>query len=414
MLPGPAMQTPPRLAVDRTIAALDARLSAVLDAILHHPRIQQLESQWRAIHMLVTRTRPHSGVRVELLACTRTDLAADLARPDLEHSGLHHHLYARACASFGGQPYGLVCLTHAFGPDDLGLLRPAVALAALAHAPLLADADPALLGLLSHTEIPHLRDLPVTQQSPRFTAWHAFRTGDDARWLALCLPRFLLRPPHDLAAAPTARLRYSERVRSHADLVWGPAAVLVALRAAEAFADQRWCVGLLGTRSGPELVRLGDNPCTLEVLLPPRSERALADLGLVPVTADRLAGRAILRHAPTVQRAADPLAAQLPYVFLISRLAHYLRRIQREHIGQWDDRAALQRLLDHWLRRLVADMDDPPPEVRAVKPLRSASVTLTPAPDDAGWYRCHLRVVPHLTHLGRPLTLDLVGRLDRS
>lgn len=404
---------PNRLTVDRTIAALDARLGALLDAILHHPVIKNLESLWRSLHMLASNLRPHAGLRLELLHCSRADLNADLARADLTHSGLYHHVYARACASFGGQPYGLLCLAHAFGPDDLDVLRPATTIAALAHAPLLADADPALLGLASHTDIPTLRDLPAAQHGPRFTAWHSFRTTPESGYLALCLPRFLLRAPHDADADPTRKLRYSETITDHADLLWGPAAVLVALRAAESFADQRWCVGLVGTRTGPTLVRLGATACTLEVLLPPRSERALADLGLVPVTADRLTGRAILRHAPTTRRAADPLAAQLPYVFLVSRLAHYLRRIQREHIGQWDDRAALQRLLEQWLRRLVADMDDPPPEVRASKPLRSASVALTPAPDDAGWYRCHLRVVPHLTHLGRPLTLELIGRLDR-
>ena len=42
------MQTPPRHAVDRTISALDARLSSLLDAILHHPQIKHLESLWRA------------------------------------------------------------------------------------------------------------------------------------------------------------------------------------------------------------------------------------------------------------------------------------------------------------------------------------------------------------------------------
>ena len=39
-------------------------------------------------------------------------------------------------------------------------------------------------------------------------------------------------------------------------------------------------------------------------------------------------------------------------------------------------------------------------------------LTLSPLPNQPGWHRCHLKVVPHLTHLGRPLTLELVGRLD--
>ena len=186
------------------------------------------------------------------------------------------------------------------------------------------------------------------------------------------------------------------------------------MRAAEAFAAQRWCLGLVGTRTGPELLALThptQTTSTLELLLPPRSERALASAGLVAVTTDRASGRAILREAPTLHRS-DDLAAQLPYLLLVGRLAHYLQRVQRERVGRWDDRAALQRELEQWLRQLVADIDDPPPEVRARKPLRNASLALTPLEDQPGWHRCHLKVTPHLTHLGRPLTLELIGRLD--
>ena len=35
------------------------------------------------------------------------------------------------------------------------------------------------------------------------------------------------------------------------------------------------------------------------------------------------------------------LGLQLPYMFIVSRLAHYLKVIQREHIGTWIERKAL-------------------------------------------------------------------------
>ena len=109
-------------------------------------------------------------------------------------------------------------------------------------------------------------------------------------------------------------------------MLWGPASLLVAMRAAEAFAEQRWCLGLVGTRTGPALLRLTHpvpTSATLEVLLPPRSERALAEAGLLALTVDRASGRAIVREAPTLQRGtADDLGTQLPYVLLVGRLAH--------------------------------------------------------------------------------------------
>ena len=414
--------TPSPARIDRLIAELDLRLASTLRATLQHPDVQRLEALWRGLHRLLEHARPHDNIRVDLLGCSQHELQADLDRADDPSlSGLHHLVYTRAYASFGGQPYGLLCATYRFGPDpdDLDLLRRCAAVAALAHAPFVADAAPALLGLRDLGELPGLRDLEAAQSGPRFTAWHAFRGSPEARHVTLCLPRFLLRAPYSPESRPDQPLRFRERIDHAEQLLWGSAALLLAMRTADAFAEQRWCVGLVGTRGGPALLRLGRpvaTRCSLELLLPPRCERALASAGLLAFTVERATGRAIAREAPTVQRLADNdgLAAQLPYVLLVSRLAHYLQRVQRERVGQWDDRAALQRELDLWLRQYVADMDDPPPEVRARKPLRRASVTLDPDPDQTGWHRCHLSVVPHLTHLGRPLTLELVGRLERA
>ncbi len=413
------LHPPSRARIDLAIAELDRRLAATVCALLHHPVVQRVEAMWRGLHRLLAHASPHDNIRVELLCCAQADLRADFERAgDITRAGLHHLVYTRAYASFGGQPYGLLCAAYRFGPDpaDLDLLRRCAAVAALAHAPFIADAAPALLGLRSLAELPHLRDLAAAQTGPRFAAWHEFRASADARHVALCLPRFLLRAPYDLTAEPAQPLRLRETIDDPEHLLWGPASLLLAMRAADAFAAQRWCVGLVGTRGGPALLALTHphpTRCTLELLLPPRCERALAEAGLLALGIDRATGRAIAREAPSVQRTdGDGLAAQLPYVLLVSRLAHYLQRVQRERVGQWDDRAALQRELDLWLRQYVADMDDPPPEVRARKPLRRASVTLDPVPDHAGWHRCHLKIVPHITHLGRPLTLELVGRLE--
>jgi len=414
--------TPTRATLDLAIAELDRRLARTLRAVLQHPAVQNLEAHWRGLHRLLEHARPHDNIRVDLLPCSQAELQSDFERADDPSlAGLHHLVYTRAYASFGGQPYGLLCATYRFGPDpdDLTLLRRCAAVAALAHAPFVADAAPILLGLHDLTELPRLRDLEAAQSGPRFAAWHAFRASPDARHVTLCLPRFLLRAPHSPETTPNQPLRFREPIDHPAQFLWGSAALLLAMRTADAFAEQRWCVGLVGTRGGPALlplVRPIATHCTLELLLPPRCERALAGAGLLAFTVERATGRAIAREAPTVQRLADSdnLAAQLPYVLLVSRLAHYLQRVQRERVGQWDDRAALQSELDHWLRQYVADMDDPPPEVRARKPLRRASVTLDQSPDHAGWHRCHLSVVPHLTHLGRPLTLELIGRLERT
>ncbi len=396
------MPAPPlRSAVDALVADLDRRLCATVNALLHHPAVQQLEALWRSLAELVRQISPHDNIRVELLCARKADLAGNL-------HGLEQVIYTRALASHGGQPYGLVCATYSFGPSsaDLALLRACGQSAQLAHAPFVADAAPSLLGLDSLAQLTELRDLSATHASPHFAGWSALRTSPEARYLALCLPRALARvtydDPTDLALPPG----FIEHVDRSDHRLWGPACLVLAARAAAAFASQRWCVGLVGSHHGARLLGL-------EVSLPPRSEQVLADAGLLAFTVDRAEQRVILRNAPSLL-VGSQLAAQLPYVLLLGRLAHYLQRIQREGVGQWDDAAALQRALEQWLRNYTADMDDPPPDVRARKPLRRASVRLVPLSDEPGWHRCHLTVVPHLTHVGRPLELELSSRIELS
>ena len=96
------------------------------------------------------------------------------------------------------------------------------------------------------------------------------------------------------------------------------------------------------------------------------------------------------------------------------RLAHYLKRVQRERIGQWNDRVTLQRELDGWLRQYVSDIENPHWETRARKPLRKASVKIDQVEGAAGWYRCHLLIQPHLTHNSASFTLSLLGRLEKG
>jgi type VI secretion system protein ImpC len=108
------------------------------------------------------------------------------------------------------------------------------------------------------------------------------------------------------------------------------------------------------------------------------------------------------------------LGLQLPYMFIISRLAHYLKVIQRENIGTWKERADLETELNNWIRQYVADMDSPMPGVRSRRPLRQAQVGVEEVEGEPGWYRVSLRVRPHFKYMGAYFTLSLVGKLDKE
>jgi type VI secretion system protein ImpC len=108
------------------------------------------------------------------------------------------------------------------------------------------------------------------------------------------------------------------------------------------------------------------------------------------------------------------LGTQLPYMFIMSRLSHYLKVLQREQIGSWKERADLERELNQWIGQYVADMDDPAPTVRSKRPLRMARIKVEDVEGQPGWYRCNLAVRPHFKYMGASFTLSLVGKLDKE
>ena len=108
------------------------------------------------------------------------------------------------------------------------------------------------------------------------------------------------------------------------------------------------------------------------------------------------------------------LGLQLPYMFVISRLAHYIKVIQRENIGSWKERGDLERELNNWIRQYVAVMDNPAPGVRSRRPLRKAQVEVTDVPGEPGWYKVSFKVRPHFKYMGASFELSLVGKLDKD
>ena len=421
--------------LDLWIAEHDLRLAAQLDAILHHPRIQALESAWRGLAVLVERVRFDENIRVELLSCSKDDLFADFsAAPEIVRSGLYHVVYNQAFGIFGGQPYGLLCADYDFTPsaEDISLLRQCAAVAAMSHAPFIANCSPNFFNLPDFSGLQRVREVRAALASPRFRLWHAFRASEDARYVGLCLPRVLLRAPYDVDIEPTTPLPYRESCRRHADFLWGRPSFLFAATAAASFARYRWCVHLLGTKAAAgNVVLRWDYPtlpgiwhrCPFEALLTARLAYTLAEEGLISFVYERATRRASILVAPSIQRPRavitdgqtinDQLGAQLPYVFLVARLAHFLKCVQRERIGAWVDRSSLEGELNKWLRQYISDQPDAQWEVRARRPLRSAAVTVEPVEGQAGWYRCHLQLQPHLTHNSASFTLSLFGKLDR-
>ena len=76
--------------VDEMIADLDRKLCRQVDAILHHPDFQKLESSWRSLKFLVDQTDFRENNKIEILNVSKQKLREDFEdAPEITKSGLY-------------------------------------------------------------------------------------------------------------------------------------------------------------------------------------------------------------------------------------------------------------------------------------------------------------------------------------
>jgi type VI secretion system protein ImpC len=442
LAPAKASEKVDRSAVDAMIAVVDQRLSAQVNELLHHPDVQKLESAWRSLRWAVERIDFRENVRVELLSVDKATLLADFEdAPDITKSGYYKIAYSNEYGVFGGKPYGVMNVNFAFGPgpQDVELLRKMASVSAMAHAPMIANASPEFFGDKTFEKLPNLKDLKSLFEGPQYASWRGFRESEDARYVGLAMPRFLLRQPYGEKTVPVSAFNFTEDVVDHHDrYLWGHASNALVTRIADSFAKFRWAPNIIGPQSGGTVDALPlhqyeamgelQTKIPTEVMLTERREFELSEEGFIGMVFRKDADNACFFSANSVQKpktfgntAAGKeaetnfrLGTQLPYMFVMTRLAHYLKVLQREQIWSWKDRSTLERELNLWISQYVSEMDDPSPAVRSVRPLREAHVGVEDVEGQPGWYRCNLKVRPHFKYMGASFTLSLVGKLDKA
>ena len=84
------------------------------------------------------------------------------------------------------------------------------------------------------------RDLAKLFDGPEYLAWQGFRSTEDSRYVALVLPRVLLRLPYQATSPQPEGLAYEEDVSQHGHYLWGnPAWVLAEIPRQVAYARAR-------------------------------------------------------------------------------------------------------------------------------------------------------------------------------
>ncbi len=428
--------------IDKMIAEIDEKISAQMDEILHHEDFQSLESKWRGLYMLVERTDFRQNILMEIINVSKEDLMEDFEESlDITQTGLYKHVYTSGYGQFGGEPVGTIIADYELSPSnvDIKFLNKVASISAMSHAPFIAAAGPKFFGLKSFEGLPDLKDIEDVMSSPQFAAWRGFRKNEDSRYVGLTLPRFLLRAPYDPEDNPISNFVYKENVsKDHENYLWGNTIYPFASKLTDSFANFRWCTNIIGPKSGGEVRDLpvhtfesmGDIEMKIptEVLVSDRREYELSEQGFIPLIMRKGSNSAAFFAATSAQ---EPkiypntpegneaqlnykLGTQLPYLFAITRMSHYIKVLQREHIGSWRERADLERELNKWAKQYVANQENPSAEIRSKRPFKDIAIAVEDVADDPGWYKVKISLRPHFKYMGASFELSLVGKLDKE
>jgi type VI secretion system protein ImpD len=417
--------------IDCLIVAIDAAISAQVNAILHHPRFQALEARWRGLAYLVQVVQGISNAKVRLLTASWSELARDFDRAvEFDQSRLFRLVYSDEFDMPGGEPFGLMVgdytvahLPSLDGPnDDVSVLRSIAAVAAAAFCPFVTTCRPSLIGLDHFADLDLLPDLTSANSGPDFARWRALRSLADARFLGIVLPRVLLRLPYrDHDRGRIDGFAFREEIGAWGDeLLWGNAAFAFAGVVLRAFGRSGWFADLRGAPEDSEGGGLvTDLPCLsfatdrvgiatqppVEFRLSSAQERMISELGLIPVAPVTYTPFLVFNSNSSLHRSMSydrsaaeqnaKLSAMLQYVLCASRLAHHMKGKMRDQIGRLVSAPALEQMLSEWLSQYCLGNDEAAADIKARFPLRAAQVRVAEVPGRPGVLGCVLHLQPH-------------------
>lgn len=424
------------------IGELDRQLTRQINEIIHHPDFQKLESAWRGLHYLVSNTSTGKDLKIRVLNISKDEtykMLRQYQRAAWDQSPLFKKIYESEFGQLGGQPYGAIVCDYYFdhSASDLEVMRGLTKIGAAAHAPVIAGAAPAILGMESWQELSNPRDIAKQFDTVDYIGWRSFRESNDSRYLALAMPRFLGRPLYGPDGEPVEGFEFVEDTKGgdHDSHLWVNAAYGMALRITEAFNDYGWCTRIRGVESGGTLGELPvamfptddggkDVKCPTEIAISDRRDGELSAAGLIPLIHRKNTDQATFLGAQTVHRPAvyqdsaatanANLAARLPYIFASCRFAHYLKCMVRDWVGSTRESGQLERDLRTWVMQYVdGQPETSTEETKARKPLKDADIEIVADEENPGYYKGLFRFVPHYQFEGMDVSLSMVSRLPK-
>jgi type VI secretion system protein ImpC len=413
--------------LNEQIRQIDDLLTDQLNEVMHHEKFKKLESSWRGLRYLVSQSETGPELKIRVMSITKDELMDDLtagkAEMAVDRSELFRKIHQQEFGVFGGTPYGALVGDYEFGKSgqDVKLLTRISQLAATSHCPFISGTAPNMFGMESFTELDDVYELETAFEGTEYAQWNAYRDTEDSRYVALTAPRMLIREPYGKDTVPVKAFDFTENVtgKEHDKYLWANAAWGLGASITKAFAQSGWCARIRGVTSGGLVEGLpthtfetdeGDTvmKCPTEVLLPDDQEFELAKLGFAPLANEKNTANAVFFSVQSTQKpkqyegpggdaatANAALSAQLPYLFAVSRFAHYLKTMMRDQIGSYKTKEELSNMLNNWIAGYVLKTEGASQEEKAKKPLREARIDVVENKRKPGTYQAVAFLRPH-------------------
>ncbi|HEY2617030.1 MAG TPA: type VI secretion system contractile sheath large subunit [Acetobacteraceae bacterium] len=432
---------------ERAIAAIDAKLSEQLNAIMHHPKFTALEGSWRGLHYLVMNSETSTSLKLRVLNLPKRELSRDLQRAvEFDQSQLFKKIYENEFGTPGGEPYGALIGDYEWTPhpDDVETLRLVSNVAAAAFAPFISAAGSSMFGFDNWPELSRPRDLAKIFETQEYTKWRSFRDSEDSRFVSLVMPRTLARLPYGAATKPIDEFAYEEapydeagaaKSMQHGEYCWMNAAYAMGTKLTDAFAQYGFCTAIRGAEGGGKVENLPyhvftsddgdlDAKCPTEIAITDRREFELSNLGFLPLCHYKNTDYSVFFGAQTTQKAKKydrpeatanaAISARLPYIMATSRFAHYLKVMARDKIGSFMEASDCERWLNRWIMNYVNGNEKAGQEMKARFPLREARVEVKEIPGKPGSYNAIAYMRPWLQMEELTTSLRMVARIPAA
>ncbi|HVF68440.1 MAG TPA: type VI secretion system contractile sheath large subunit [Pyrinomonadaceae bacterium] len=419
------------------IAKIDQLITDYLDDIMHREEFQRLEASWRGLHYLVMNTETGTSLKLRLMNARKDEVLNDLKKAvEFDQSIQFKQLYEEEYGTFGGHPYSVLIGDYYFdrSPSDFEFLEKMAGVAAAAHAPFIAAADPALFDMDSFSDLGKPRDLSKIFESAELIKWRSFRESEDSRYVALTLPHILMRLPYGAKTSPVEGFDFEEDMGGpdHKKYLWGNPAYALGARITNAFAQYKWTAAIRGVEGGGIVEGLpthtfrtdeGDVAlkCPTEIAITDRREKELNDLGFISLVHCKNTDKAAFFGGQTAQKpkvynkpeatANARISSQLPYILAASRFAHYIKSIMRDKVGSFMTRENVEKYLNTWIASYVLLNDNASQASKASYPLREARVDVFDIPGKPGSYRATVFLRPHFQLEELTASIRLVAEL---